>query len=77
MPISVMSVVALAASLSACADMGGISMTSPSSATNTEAASYGDYMSARLAATQHDLSDASKLYRESLSDDPGDADILA
>jgi tetratricopeptide (TPR) repeat protein len=77
LPISVVSALALAASLSACADMGDIAMTSPSSGTNAEAASYGDYMSARLAATQHDLSDASKLYRESLSDDPTDADILA
>jgi len=67
---------ALAGSLSACADMGGIATTLPSSGTNAEAASYGDYMSARLAATQHDLSDASKLYRESLSDNPGDPDIL-
>jgi tetratricopeptide (TPR) repeat protein len=68
--------IALAGSLSACADMGGMSMTSASSGTNAEAASYGDYMSARLAATQHDLSDASKLYQESLSDNPGDPDIL-
>ncbi len=67
---------ALAGSLSACADMGGMSMTSPSAGTNAEAASYGDYMSARLAATQHDLSDASKLYQESLSDNPSDPDIL-
>jgi tetratricopeptide (TPR) repeat protein len=75
--ISVVPALVLAVSLSACADMGGISMTSSSaSGTNAEAASYGDYMSARLAATQHDLGDASKLYRESLSDDPSDPEIL-
>jgi tetratricopeptide (TPR) repeat protein len=66
---------ALAGSLSACADMGGISMPS-SSGMSAEAVSYGDYMSARLAATQHDLSDAAMLYRKSLSNNPGDPDIL-
>jgi len=67
---------ALAGSLSACADMGGISLTPAPTGASAEAASYGDYMSAQLAATQHDLNDASKLYRESLSDNPSDPDIL-
>ena len=68
--------IALAGSLSACADMAGLSMTPSSSGTRAEATSYGDYMSAGLAAAQHDLSDAAKLYRESLSENPSDPDIL-
>ncbi len=37
---------------------------------------YGDYLSARLAAGDHDLSNAARLYRSSLADDPNNADIL-
>ena len=66
---------ALAGALSACAGLNGTSTTSPAD-TSAEASGYGDYMSARLAAEQHDLSDAARLYRESLSDDPDAPDVL-
>lgn len=42
----------------------------------SQAQSFGDYLAARLAASDHDLADAAKLYNESLAGDPGNADIL-
>ena len=41
-----------------------------------QAESYGDYLSARLAASDHNMSDAARLYNQSLAADPGNADIL-
>ncbi|HEX3673401.1 MAG TPA: tetratricopeptide repeat protein [Rhizomicrobium sp.] len=38
--------------------------------------SYGDYLSARIAAGQHDLPSAARLYRSSLAADPNNADLL-
>ena len=67
---------ALAGSLSACAGLDGISG-SASPAPSGEGASYGDYLSARFAASQHDMADASKLYRESLADSPSEAEVLS
>jgi len=37
---------------------------------------YGDYLSARLAASQHDLPEAARLYRSSLQADPNNPDLL-
>ncbi len=47
-----------------------------SQAQSSEAQSFGDYLAARLAASDHDMADAAKLYNESLASDPGNADIL-
>ena len=38
---------------------------------------FGDYLSARFAASQHDLKDASLYYRASLAADPANKDLLA
>jgi tetratricopeptide (TPR) repeat protein len=61
---------ALAASLSACASTDGSD--APSAKNNP----YGVYLSARLAASEHDIPDAAALYRQSLSHDPTNPDLL-
>ena len=43
---------------------------------DSEAAAYGSYLSARLAASEHDMANAAKLYRESLDSDPDNSDLL-
>lgn len=40
-------------------------------------ASYGNYLNARLAASQHDMENAAKFYRASLDADPKNPDLLA
>ncbi len=73
--LMVSAVCAAAFALSACAGV-----TTPSSLGSTarapDAAAYGDYLSARLAASEHDLPDAAQLFREGLARDPGNADLL-
>jgi tetratricopeptide (TPR) repeat protein len=61
---------ALAASLSACASTDQPDV--PSAKNNP----YGVYLSARLAASEHDIVDAASLYRESLKQDPQNPDLL-
>ena len=61
---------ALAASLSAC---GSMDQSDAPSAKNNP---YGVYLSARLAASEHDIVDAASLYRESLKLDPKNPDLL-
>ena len=39
--------------------------------------SYGDYLNARFAASEHNMRDAAQFYRESLVTDPGNQDLLA
>jgi tetratricopeptide (TPR) repeat protein len=39
--------------------------------------SYGNYLNARLAASQHDMENAAKFYRASLNADPANPDLLA
>src|ERR1700675_2002149 len=43
---------------------------------SSQAESFGDYLSARLAASDHNMADAAKLYGASLATDPDNADIL-
>ncbi|MGB8363888.1 MAG: tetratricopeptide repeat protein [Rhizomicrobium sp.] len=62
----------LAVSLSACANLSGTGTAAPQSFSTT----YGAYLAARLAASQHDLPDAARLYRESLAGDPDNGDLL-
>jgi tetratricopeptide (TPR) repeat protein len=44
---------------------------------DVQAQDFGNYLSARLAASQHDLPEAAKLYRASLADDPNNPQLLA
>jgi tetratricopeptide (TPR) repeat protein len=44
--------------------------------TKTDSGSYGDYLSAQLAAGKHDLPDAARLYRSSLAADPDNTNLL-
>jgi tetratricopeptide (TPR) repeat protein len=44
---------------------------------NSEAANYAQYLSARFAATEHDLGEAARYYRESLAHDPNNQTLLA
>lgn len=60
--------------LSACAQL---SATVPASSAETNTAdAYGSYLSARLAASDHDLPEAARLYRESLAIDPENSELL-
>lgn len=43
---------------------------------NDEARTYGNYLAARFAASEHDLRDAARFYRESLRRDPNNASLL-
>jgi tetratricopeptide (TPR) repeat protein len=43
----------------------------------SEAQSFGDYLAARLAASDHNMADAARLYNASLAADPENADILS
>lgn len=65
-------VLALAVSLSACASLNGGDEGKLSAGQNP----FGPYLSARLAASEHDLDDAAALYRESLSLDPENPDLI-
>ncbi len=65
--------VVFALSLGACAEVQG----SMAAHTETgEAQSFGDYLSARLAASDHDIADAAQLYRASLDAAPDNPDLL-
>jgi tetratricopeptide (TPR) repeat protein len=66
-----LTLLALAASLSACASMNGEQETS--AAKNNP---YGVYLSARLAASEHDINSAAHLYQESLAEDPTNPELL-
>lgn len=63
---------ALTAALSACASMGDSGPSTLAARKNP----YGDYLAARVAASQHNLADAAELYRKSLAFDPADPDLL-
>ena len=59
------------------AGIGACSSIQPSSpAPGGEAAAYGDFLSARLAASNHNITDAARLYRASLDTAPDNADLL-
>jgi tetratricopeptide (TPR) repeat protein len=51
----------------------GTSQTQPNA---SEAQSFGDYLSARLAASDHDMTNAARLYRLSLDSAPDNPDLL-
>jgi len=64
----------LAASVSACASTG---VQGATRAENAQANEFGNYLSARFAASEHNLKDAAAYYRASLSDDPANTQLLA
>ncbi len=67
-------IVAFALLVAGCA---GVGTTEQSAAPEgAQAQSFGDYLAARLAASDHDMTDAARLYNESLVSDPNNADIL-
>ena len=49
----------------------------PSSGPMAQAESFGDYLSARLAAGDHNMADAARLYSASLAADPNNVEILS
>jgi len=63
---------AVAASLAACSSMSETGAGKDTDGNNP----YGTYLSARFAASEHDLSNAASLYRESLTLDPKNAELL-
>ncbi|MGZ5937803.1 MAG: tetratricopeptide repeat protein [Rhizomicrobium sp.] len=63
----------LAALVSACASTG---MQGASPAENAQAAEYGNYLSARFAASQHNLKDAAAYYRASVAANPNNPQLL-
>lgn len=65
--------------LSACSSIGiGTGADQASSARQSpQAESFGDYLSARLAASDHNMADAARLYAASLAADPDNPDILS
>src|SRR5215469_13843108 len=65
-------VMAVAASLAACSSMSETGAGKDTAGNNP----YGTYLSARFAASEHDLSNAASLYRESLTLDPKNAELL-
>ncbi|HEY3639308.1 MAG TPA: tetratricopeptide repeat protein [Rhizomicrobium sp.] len=66
---------AIAAGLSGCAGQGAAPQAEPQQTSQAE--SFGDYLAARLAASDHNVADAARLYNASLATDPGNADILS
>jgi tetratricopeptide (TPR) repeat protein len=77
MPVNKFSSICLvtAIALAGCASLGGNPAPPPQQ--SSEAQSFGDYLAARLAASNHNMSDAAKLYNASLAADPDNSDILS
>jgi len=65
--------------LSACGsiNVGRGTDQAPSAPQSAQAQSFGDYLSARLAASDHNMADAARLYSASLAADPDNVDILS
>jgi len=65
----------IALALAACASPnGGAPVPAAGTAQSSE---FGNYLSARFAASQHNLKDAAVYYRASLADDPDNHELLA
>ena len=71
-------VLGIALTLGACATAGQQPATAPATpqpvAANSE---IGNYLAARFAATEHNLTDAAHYYRQALNQDPNNPTILA
>lgn len=70
-PVIVFSAIALCG----CATSG--SAPPPAQPQSAQAQSFGDYLAARLAASDHNMADAARLYNASLAADPDNSDILS
>ena len=71
-------VLGLALALGACASTApGNRVVAASPGEDSDATEFGNYLSARHAASQHDLKDASSYFRASLAQDPANKDLLA
>jgi len=68
--------IVMAAVVGGCASPGAIPA-QPDTRQSSQAQSFGDYLAARLAASDHNMADAARLYNASLAADPGNADILS
>jgi tetratricopeptide (TPR) repeat protein len=68
-----MAALAMALALGACAGTNSATTT----AGDAQATEFGNYLSARFAASQHNLKDAAVYYRKSLESDPTDQQLLA
>ena len=64
----------LAIALGACASATTTTQSPPPAAASTE---FGNYLSARFAASEHNMKDAARYYRASLDADPDNKDLLA
>ncbi len=64
-----------ALALAACAHDGGADGVAVAPA--VQSSEFGNYLSARFAASQHNLKDAANYYRASLAADPGNAQLLS
>jgi tetratricopeptide (TPR) repeat protein len=67
--------IVVATGLAGCASQDTIPR--PDTQQTSQAQSFGDYLAARLAASDHDIVDAARLYNSSLASDPGNADIMS
>ena len=63
----------LALALGGCAGMS----TAPAVTRDAQSTEFGNYLSARFAASQHNMKDAARYYRASLAADPDNKDLLA
>ena len=66
----------LALTLGAC-DTLAITAPGPAATRDADATEFGNYLSARFAASQHNLKDAAQYYRASLAADPANQQLLA
>jgi tetratricopeptide (TPR) repeat protein len=76
-PLIALAVLAAALSLGACSTLEGTTSQPASEPPPQQAAdAYGHYLSAHLAASEHDIADAADLYRAGLGEDPDNSDLL-
>jgi tetratricopeptide (TPR) repeat protein len=67
----------LSAAVIAACFIGAANAAEPPKDTEAQSQGFGDYVSAHMAASQHDLPQAAKLYQKSLGDDPNNPDLVA
>lgn len=65
-----------AAALALCACASAETVPAPDPSTRSQADAYGTYLAGRLAANEHDMPEAAKLYQRSLAYDPNNPDLL-